>query len=76
MRGYSVVDSCCVQLSESINLVFRGLDSDGNGFLDRDELRAGFLCMVCFSSSFWKTLILCLTLPDLPLISFGDVPDI
>jgi hypothetical protein len=35
------------QLSASIEKVFRCLDADGNGFLDRDELKAGFASMVC-----------------------------
>jgi p-aminobenzoyl-glutamate transporter AbgT len=26
--------------------VFRSIDADGNGFLDRDELKAGFAAMV------------------------------
>ncbi len=34
------------QLSASIDKVFRCLDADGNGFLDRDELKAGFAAMV------------------------------
>jgi hypothetical protein len=34
------------QLSASIEKVFRCLDADGNGFLDRNELKAGFASMV------------------------------
>ena len=34
------------QLSASIEKVFHSLDADGNGFLDRDELKAGFASMV------------------------------
>jgi hypothetical protein len=34
------------QLSASIEKVFQCLDADGNGFLDRDELKAGFAAMV------------------------------
>jgi Ca2+-binding EF-hand superfamily protein len=34
------------QLSASIEKVFCCLDTDGNGFLDRDELKAGFAAMV------------------------------
>jgi hypothetical protein len=34
------------QLAASIERVFRSLDADCNGFLDRDELRAGFAAMV------------------------------
>jgi hypothetical protein len=40
---------CCAgrsQVSGSIAKVFRCLDADGNGFLDRDELMAGFAAMV------------------------------
>ncbi len=36
----------CLQLAASIERVFRSLDADGNGVLDRDELRAGFAAMV------------------------------
>jgi uncharacterized protein (UPF0261 family) len=39
------------QLSTSIDMVFSSLDTDGNGFLDRDELKAGFASMVCTCSS-------------------------
>jgi Ca2+-binding EF-hand superfamily protein len=35
------------QLSASIEKVFHSLDADGNGFLDRNELKAGFASMVC-----------------------------
>jgi hypothetical protein len=34
------------QLSASIEKVFLSLDADGNGFLDRNELKAGFASMV------------------------------
>jgi hypothetical protein len=35
------------QLAASIEKVFCALDTDGNGFLDCDELKAGFASMVC-----------------------------
>ena len=35
------------QLSLSIEKVFSSLDTDGNGFLDCNELKAGFASMVC-----------------------------
>ena len=34
------------QFSASIEKVFCCLDADGNGFLDRNELKAGFASMV------------------------------
>jgi hypothetical protein len=34
------------QLAASIEKVFRCLDADGNGLLDRNELKAGFAAMV------------------------------
>ena len=34
------------QLAASIEKVFHCLDTDGNGLLDRNELKAGFAAMV------------------------------
>ena len=40
------------QLSASIDKVFHCLDADGNGSLDRDELKAGFAAMVHLAPTF------------------------
>jgi hypothetical protein len=39
------------QLAVSIEKVFCTLDADGNGFLNSDELKAGFASMVCTSKA-------------------------
>jgi hypothetical protein len=39
------------QLSLSIDKVFCSIDTDGNGFIDCNELKAGFASMVCTFSS-------------------------
>jgi Ca2+-binding EF-hand superfamily protein len=40
-----------LQLAASTEKVFCSLDTDGNGFLDRDELKAGFASMVYIQNS-------------------------
>ena len=51
------------QLSASIEKVFQCLDADGNGFLDRDELKAGFAAMVS-------------SRPDIPASQYRVFPDV
>ena len=50
------------QLSASIEKVFLSLDADGNGFLDRNELKAGFASMVLMAPAL-IVIVLSLGLP-------------